>query len=340
MTTTKAPPTPRIAYDRTLGVAAMEGRGFYYPWSAAIAADGRIFVLGRGADNDPRGVRVTVMNFDEEYFGTFGKFGTGQGESVWNNGIAIDAEQRLYTTDESLNRVHVRNLDGELLDTWGESGSEPGQLNGPAGIAVNSRNELLISDHQKGRIQFFTGSGTVLRTLGEPGSGNGQLNLPWGVCVDSGDNVFVADWGNDRIVKFSPDGEFITNFGSSGRGEGEFNAPSSVCVDADGYIYVTDWGNQRLQVLDADGNFVQQERGQSTISKWAQEFLDTNIEEATARAMSDLEPEMEFNTDDPHEESAHIEKLLWGPTFVMTDSAGHLFVVDSNRHRMQVYNII
>ena len=38
--------TTRLVYNRTIGVAAMQGRGFYYPWSAAVADDGKIFVLG------------------------------------------------------------------------------------------------------------------------------------------------------------------------------------------------------------------------------------------------------------------------------------------------------
>ena len=340
MTTTQAPVAQRIKYNRTIGVAAMEGRGFYYPWDVAVAADGRLFVLGRGLDNDPRGVRFTVLNLEEEYFGTFGKFGKGAGEAIWNAGTAIDSQQRLYATDEALNRVIVRLLDGEVIDTWGESGDKPGQLNGPSGITVNSRDELVISDHLNGRIQTFTGNGTHLATFGESGSGDGQLYLPWGVCVDSSDNIYVADWGNDRIVKFTSDGKFLANFGSRGSGEGEFRAPSGVCVDGDGFMYVSDWGNQLLQVLDKDGGFVQQHRGQGTISKWAQAFLDTNIEENAARAKSNLEPDMEFNSDDPHEESAHIEKYLWGPTAVALDDEGHLYVVDSNRHRLQVYDIV
>ena len=128
--------TTRLVYNRTIGVAAMQGRGFYYPWSAAVADDGKIFVLGRGSDSDPRGVRVTVMNLEEEYFGTFGSFGTKAGQAIWNASIALDSQQRLFTSDEHLNRIMVRTTDGELLDTWGESGAEDGQLNGPNGITV------------------------------------------------------------------------------------------------------------------------------------------------------------------------------------------------------------
>lgn len=317
----------------------MQGRGFYYPWSVAVGNDGRLYVLGRGSDSDPRGVRVTVMDLDEEYYGTWGEFGEGPGQSIWNAGIVIDDEDAVYTTDEHMNRILVRSTEGELLNRWGESGEAPGLLNGPSGIALNTRQELVISDHLNGRIQVFTRDGVHLSTFGEPGSGDGQLNLPWGVFVDAADNIFVADWGNDRIVKFSPDGGFIASIGTPGRGEGELNAPSSVCVDSSGYIYVADWGNQRLQVFDPDGGFVQVERGQATISKWAQDFLDTNVEESEARANSDLEPEIEFNTDDPHEASAHIEKYFWGPTSVTLDADNHLLVVDSNRHRLQVFDV-
>ena len=134
--------TKRLTYNRTIGVAAMQGRGFYYPWAVSVAADGRYFVLGRGSDSDPRGTRYTVMDLDEQYYGTFGAFGKGEGQSLWNACTAIDSAQRLYQSDESLHRIIVRNLDGDLLDTWGEYGSDEGQLNGPTGIAVTAEDDF------------------------------------------------------------------------------------------------------------------------------------------------------------------------------------------------------
>ena len=86
--------------------------------------------------------------------------------------------------------------------------------------------------------------------------------------------MYVADWRNDRIQKFTADGEHLATYGSSGDGDGQFSRPSAVAVDSDGYIYVADWGNERLQLLDADGNFVQLLRGQATLSKWAQDFMN------------------------------------------------------------------
>ena len=75
------------------------------------------------------------------------------------------------------------------------------------------------------------------------------------------------------------------------------------------------------------------------VAKWAQDFLNTNVEESAARDGADLELDIEFNTDDPHEQSAHIEKYFWGPTSLTLDNEGHLLVVDSNRHRLQVFDV-
>ena len=108
-------------------------------------------------------------------------------------------------------------------------------------------------------------------------------------------------------------------------------------MDGDGYIYVCDWGNERVQVLDPDGGFVAKLMGEATDSKWAQDFLRINVEEGAARAESDLAKDIDFFVDDPHERSSHIEKLFWAPTSVKLDDAGRLYVTESNRHRLQIY---
>ena len=109
-------------------------------------------------------------------------------------------------------------------------------------------------------------------------------------------------------------------------------------MDTESYIYVADWGNERVQVLDSEGNFVQSIRGEATDSKWADAFLEINIEEAAARANADLaKTNIEFFNDDPHEESSHIEKLFWAPTSIKLDTEGRVLVTESNRHRIQIY---
>ena len=331
--------TGRLAYDRTIGFTAMVGRGFYYPTDSAAGDDGRLYVLNRSLEPDPRGVRVTVMDLDEEYFGTFGAHGEGDGQFISPLSITIDREQRVFVSDVYLNRITAMSTGGEFIESWGSGGGGDGQLDGPCGLAFNSANELLVVDHRNNRVQRFTADGQYLDKFGDAGSDAGQFNLPWGIFVSSDDYILVADWGNDRVQKLTPDGEFVTAYGTSGRGEGEFHRPASVCVDEDGYIYVADWGNHRVQVLDPEGGFVQSLRGQATVSKWAQDWLDTNVEEAAARGRSNLDLPPDLFDGDPHEESSHIEKYFWGPSSVTLDG-DHLYVVDSSRHRVQVFDVL
>ena len=79
-------------------------------------------------------------------------------------------------------------------------------------------------------------------------------------------------------------------------------------------------------------------RGEATLSTWAENFLRINTEEADARSRADLEPDIDFfEQDDPHEESSHIEKYFWAPMSIKLDSSGRLYVTESNRHRIQVF---
>ena len=62
-----------------------------------------------------------------------------------------------------------------------------------------------------------------------------------------------------------------------------------------------------------------------------------NLEEAQAREKANLEPQIQYFNEDPHEESSHIEKLFWGPVSVLLNNEERLFITETNRHRIQVY---
>jgi len=330
--------TDILRYSHTIGLSAMEGRGFYYPTDTLIASNGRMYVGNRSVDGVDRGVRVTVCDIDSEYYGTFGEFGYGDSQFVYLSGVAEDSRGRVYISDEYLSRVSAFDLDGNFLRKWGARGSAPGELDGPSGLAVGDNDAIFVSDTHNHRVQKFTPSGVFLDGFGEPGSGDAQLDLPWGLTVAPNGDVYVADWGNDRIQRFAQSGEFIAAYGESGDADGKFKRPSAVAVDARGFIYVADWGNERVQVLDADGRFLQKLRGQATESKWARIFLDINKEEDEARKRADLEPQIElYDPNDSHEESSHIEKLFWSPVSIKLDGEGRVYVTESNRQRIQVY---
>ena len=330
--------TDVLEYSITVGIIAMEGRGFEYPTDMVVAKNGRLYVLNSSRNFGELGVRVTVLDLDSEYYGTFGHHGDGDGQMVSPAGAAEDSQGRIYVSDDYTHRITAFDYEGNFLSKWGAHGTDKGELDGPSGVAFDVDDNLYVADTHNNRVQKFTAAGVFLLAFGSQGSAEGQLNLPWGVTVALGGDVYVADWGNDRIQRFSPEGDFIAAYGRSGRGDSEFRRPSGVAVDERGYMYISDWGNERVQVLDVDGNPLQVLRGEATLSKWAADFLEANIEERDARASANLEPDTAFlDLDDPHAESAHIEKFFWSPMSVKLDEAGRLYVTEGNRHRIQVY---
>ena len=337
MTTTTAtmPQTELLRYECTLGLSTMEGRGFYYPCDMVPARNGRLYVVNRSLESVDRGVRVTICDMDSEFYGTFGAYGDGEGQFIWMGAAAEDSGGNIFVADEYLHRITAFDADGNYLFRWGTRGSGAGELDCPAGIAFDAQDNLYVSDAYNNRIQKFTARGALLDVIG-----GDALSMPWGVCVAPSGDVYAADWGGDRIARFTADGEFVAAYGESGRAPGRLTKPASVAVDARGNMYIADWGNERVQAFDADGNFVQLLRGEATLSKWAVNFLQINREEGEARSRANLEPDVPFFDDaDPHEVSSHIEKFFWSPMSVKLDGRGRLFVTESNRHRIQVYNV-
>ena len=51
-----------LEYSHTIGIVAMEGRGFEYPTDTVVAKNGRMYVLNSARDFGERGVRVTVLD--------------------------------------------------------------------------------------------------------------------------------------------------------------------------------------------------------------------------------------------------------------------------------------
>ena len=64
---TSSTTTARLRYDRTLGLASMEGRGFSSPVDLANSSDGRIYVASRSNPTQTYGIRVGVCNLDSDY---------------------------------------------------------------------------------------------------------------------------------------------------------------------------------------------------------------------------------------------------------------------------------
>ena len=314
--------------------AAQGGRGYYLPVDIAVRRDGRIYVLSRG-DAIQGGNGIKITDIEHNYFETISGRGTEPGKFISATAIAFDAGDRLFMADEVLQRITIFDAENNYVSHWGTEGSGPGEFDGPSGIAFDRDGNLLVVDDKNQRVQRYTPDGEYINSFGSGGTGDGEFNYPWGVTVAPDGNIYVADWRNDRIQRFTHEGEFIDACGASGRGEGQFDRPSNVAVDSDGNIFVADWGNQRVQAFDKDWNFQTSIRGAGELSPWATEYIDANADEKAARATFDPYPELDV--DDPHEVSARTEPYFWDPVSVTMHGENALLVLETGRHRFQVY---
>ena len=318
-----------MKYLKTIGFNSNQpiGRGFNYPYDVAFSGDGRIFVLNRMGGLNPRGIRIQICTFDEDWLGEFST-GPGDGHDQFRVPVCMnfDAQDKLFVTDESLNEVKVFDSQGNFVNKWGKDVTGVGTLGGPAGIAHGVDGSVYVVEQYAARVHKLTADGESVLSWGEEGSRPGQFDLPW------------ADWRNDRIQKFTPDGEFIAAYGESGDGEGQFHRPSSVAVDGEGKIHVADWGNERVQTLNPDGSFHQLLRGEATLSKWAEEWLEVNPDEYDVRKESELlVEELPDHLRTPYHVASQTEPLFWGPVSVKLDSQDRLYVTEHSRHRIQIY---
>ena len=313
-----------LKYSHTIGNLALTGRGFSNPYDLTVVGGRILYVLNRSNSNQASqgAVRVTICTVDEEYIGTMAGSGDDDGGLVWPTPITNDSQGNIYIADEHRHDVQVFNCDHEFVRKWGSYGSGRSDLNRPSGLAVDADDNIFVVDHMNNRIQKRRPDGEVVLQWGSQGDGPGEFNLPWGVSTDKDGNVLVADWRNDRIQKFTNDGQYISTIGRSGSGIGELSRPANVAVDKDGNVFVADWGNERVQVFSDLGFPITTIIGDSEMSKWGAEFLSANQDLIEGRKiMADGTP----------------EKRLFGPTAVEFDDQGRIIIVDSCRHRLQVY---
>ena len=55
--------------------------------------------------------------------------------------------------------------------------------------------------------------------------------------------------------------------------------------------------------------------------------------------MSNLDPDIPGHLNTPYHISSQTESYFWGPVSVRIDANNRLYVVESNRHRIQIYEI-
>ena len=322
-----------LKYVTNVGFCAdFGGRGFQLPSSMAIRGDGVIFVVSRGKSSTKGSNGIQMVTKDHDFLGQIGTYGAGLGGMMWPTSVALDSDENLYLSDEYFNKVTKFDREGNPISEWGRKGSGEGEFNQPSGLLV--RGEVMyVVDSRNNRVQMYTLDGDFIGQWGSGGEGNGEFNLPWGICDDTEGNIYIADWRNDRVQKFDPQGNHISTI--AGGVDSVLDRPADVAVDSSGTLFVADWGSQRLVVLDQMGNVLETKRGEADLNPWSIEYLASQDDERSAR--ESYVPVYEPDTGDPSEISARMEPYLWDPVSVELDEEGRVYVLETGRHRFQIF---
>ena len=309
------------------------------PWGVAVDSAGNLYI----ADTDnsrirkvSNGVITTVAGNGTGGFN--GDDGPATSAALYGpEGIAVDSAGNLYIADTY--NYRIRKVSNGVITTVAGNGT--GGFNGdngpatsallynPSGVAVDSAGNLYIADTGTNRIRKV--SNAVITTVagnGTPGfSGdNGpatsaELNVigaaeygPFydnggGVAVDSAGNLYIADTYNNRIRKVS-NGVITTVAGNGTRFGGDngpamsaqLHDPEGVAVDSAGNLYIADTGNNRIRKVS--NGVITTAAGNGTTG-----FSGDNGPAASAE--------------------------LYSPGGVVADSAGNLYIGDTNNNRIR-----
>jgi DNA-binding beta-propeller fold protein YncE len=185
-------------------------------------------------------------------------------------------EDKIYVTDQSLDKIVIFKKDGAYLENIGQGGSSHKEFNSPRGIFVQG-GIIYVADTDNDRIQILGPNGvfmdsirkeTAVDPLKEPIAlaidGEGTLfvadaragsvrifknraqtyRLPRveeiaGMVIDH-EGVFVADADKCKIYKFDFRGRELFSFGSKGQDPAQFQKISGLALGDDGKVYVSD----------------------------------------------------------------------------------------------------
>jgi len=227
---------------------------------------------------------------------------------------------------------------------------------GPNGVVISGNGNAYIADQGNATVRQLTPGGVVttfVGTAGARGSDDGtgpaaRFRSPTGIAADLAGNLYVADQLDHTIRKITPAGVVTTLAGTPGMAGSDdgpgasarFNGPTGVAVDAGGNVYVADQRNRTIRKITPDGVVATfagtaGQPGDNDGTGAAAHFLDPNslaIDSAGNLYVSSQSRSIRKVTPAAVVTTVAMNKGIDSPRGAVVDSAGNLFVIDSQHH--------
>ena len=319
----------------------------YYPSGVAVDSAGNLFIADSGNNRIRKVWTVGIIstlagNGSSGYSGDAGSAAAAQ--LNYPIMVAVDSADNLYISDNENNRIRKVTTAGIIstvagIGSWGYSGdgapATAARLATPHGVAVDSAGNFYIADYYNNRIRKVTTAGIISTVAGNGArsfSGDGgpaasaQLDHPLGVAVDSAGSLYITDSYNNRIRKVTTMGiiSAVAGGGNGGLGDGgpaasaKLSHPVGVAVDSVGDLYVSDSDNCRIRKITTAGII-------STVAGNSTSILVPGGEDGGSYTFCF------YDGDGGTATSAHLNH----PTGVAVDSAGNLYIADTNNNRIR-----
>jgi tripartite motif-containing protein 71 len=354
--------------DGTPGTGNAE---FNAPYGLALDTAGNVFV----ADSGNHRIQKLAPDgtFIAKWGANNGDGTQGSGDAEFNspNGLVLDATGNVFVADSWNHRIQKLAPDGTFIAKWGANngdgtqGSGNAEFNAPYGLALDTAGNFYVADTNNHRIQKLAPDGSFIAKWGALNEwtdlviytshkystgGTWSIEIsspitttigpfPYNVSTSTVIEAIQASIG-ENVQTSTPQPVLETNYETKiswdsltedwqisldlsdleqangpglydtgiinrselrqGTGDAEFNNPNGLTLDSSGNIYVADTNNHRIQKLAPDGSF---------IAKWG------------------------ANNGDGSEGSGNAE--LSHPNSIALDSAGNIYVADSENNRIQ-----
>jgi sugar lactone lactonase YvrE len=252
---------------------------------------------------------------------------------------AVDSDGNIYVTDLGNKRVQKFDNDGIFVTAWG-NGNENVEFSEPTGIAMYD-DLVFVVDSKLGTVQKFDSIGNLITKWGSVGKEKGQFTKPTGIAVSKDGIVYVADTENHRVQKFTLDGKYISEF-YLGDSKYSKDLPVDIAIDKDGNIYVSDPYLNKISKYDSDENLIKKfgpnVGGYPMTPYGISTDLQGNVYAADGSRDRILYLSKDGATITIFGSTGIGNGQFKVPLDVAMDSQGHLFVVDSNGHRIQKFD--